>query len=510
MRHRTLALAIALPAALAWSLAVCAGPAPQPQPPVPDAAAAGALQPSMPTRLKLVEADTFRIALRPNAVIGMATVGGGVPLAQTSFSSSDTLVATVVDGAIVARDSGVTTITGTTVAAPAMSGTVVVEVQTAVQAVNDMALEVCPNTSDTAAIRGTPPLTTEHERIHEFHDCQRLIDGRQYSALVGIFAHRNVRLYEDWREYRSGRLVATIVNFVGKDSQAYKPLDLQPGTSCLYLRATSENDWQAAVVPQVQPALQGPRRFYESCTESSGVAVARERWGALQVQPQYGVDMAGDSVAPPVARWDWDETHDHNYMGVKCGTSRWCEIGRPGFVPSVPLTIPVPKLGRANVIKGYYDQQYLASLDGKTPTTVFGTIVPDEDLKKHGKMKHYDVRWHEVAEITLQETANDKTNEYRRYVRQYAGEPLFDALLGKRKQAELELRPDLATGDILRLWVGRLNGKALRDGGIVFHYHRGSHGPPTVRWRWHHDDERTWSYCDPEGCCETTRLLTDS
>jgi hypothetical protein len=506
MRIRTLA-ALAGGGALAM-MGAAFGPRP-----IATAPAAGAvqLQPPAPPALQLILGDTFRIALRIDSAIVMAPAPSGLSIAAVLFTSSDSTIATVdADGDIIARDTGVATITAQAIGQEPSSA-MQVEVVTRRQAANRVLAEICPN-EDERAIRIVNPLTERHLPVHEFHDCQRLISGAAYGPLVGIFAHDNVREHDSWDDYGSGRMVATIISLVGeKGPQGYDTLDLVAGTNCLVLKTDNPRVWRAGII-QLGWADSAGMRVYRTCRDDyTWDDVPLDHRDVLEVKVQRAaVDMEGNALAPPVARWDWSEGARRNYIGVRCERATWCEVGWRNFAASIPITVRLNGQDRP-VFKGYYDQQYLADSAAAAPTLVFGTIKPGRALHRDGNTERVNT-WHEVALVNLQERAPDKSRHYRRYVAAYAGLPWFDFMLGKNKDATLRLRVNRSARNTRTRYLGRLQEKTLVDTAIAYRWHSAPGDmhdepmPKPVRWRWYQKDERTWSYCDPNGCCETTAL----
>jgi hypothetical protein len=225
------------------------------------------------------------------------------------------------------------------------------------------------------------------------------------------------------------------------------------------------------------------------------------------------VDLLGRVVVPPVARWDWDRDNDFNYIGVKCDSRTWCEIGPEDFEPSEAIEILDQSRTKRAVIKGYYDQQYLADVDGDEPTNVFGTIFPGEHLKGNGqiRLEPSEDTWYHVAKITFEETTlyPGASGEFRRYIRRYKADGVFPVQWfkhGRNTPYEVQLNPTPV--DPQDIYLGRLNNRALPSQAIRYHYHPGLKDvPPTVRWRWDLADEMTWFSCPAEGCCEKVKLL---
>ena len=499
-------------ASLAFNLAGCGGGVTPPE--IDLSPGIGAI--GMAHAPRFVVGDTIGLALRSGATPRLTYTLPHFVAASVSatFTSSDTSLAAVSPtGQVIAVSPGEVTITATDSANPQSSAAKSFRVVTPRQAANEVALEVCPNESESVFLASSPLSGLVHD-IHEFHDCQQLIEDNDYVSLVGIFAHQNVRTYNAWQDFRSGRLASIIVNFGDKNAVSYTWLGLVPGTSCLVLRATAYDRWQAAVVPAPGNLVSGGKvTRYGRCRDDMTWPEETVRGVTfLSVVPQHGVDLLGRPVVPPVARWDWDERHDRNYIGVRCDSLTWCEIGPRGFVPSEPITIAVPPARtRRTVIKGYYDQQYLANENGDEPTKVFGTIFPGEDLKANGQIdpKNPNATYH-VAEISFREKRLLPSSEFRRYVKRYRKEdvPVVENTLTHARSTSYRVQPILDPPDEYGYYRGSLNSHALPDSAILFHYHPGLKDvPPTVRWRWDIKDELTWFSCPGEGCCEKVKLL---
>jgi hypothetical protein len=461
--------------------------------------------------VRLVVGDTVRLALRTGEPARLTYALPHFTLAATGavYSSSDSSLAVVsATGRVIALSPGEVTITATDSANPQRSAAKSFQVVTPRQAANAVALEVCPNQSE-SAFTASSPLSGLVDDIHEFHDCQRLIEDNDYVSLVGIFAHQNVRRYTRWDAFEAGRLAAIIVNFGGKKATSYLFLGLVPGTNCLVLRASAVDRWSAAIVPAPGNMVDSGKVVrYGRCADDM-IWPADNTPGVtyLSVVRQQGVDLLGRPLSPPVARWDWDEVHDRNYIGVRCDSVTWCEIGPRDFQPSAP--IPHPTLQR-NYIKGYYDQQYLANEEGDEPTKVFGTIFPGDDLKQVGQIDPGNAQgMYHVAEISFRETRLLPSSEFKRYVKRYRRENVgFIEAPTHARSTSYRVQPILDPVDEYGYYRGWLNGHALPERAIRYHYHPGlADVPPTVRWRWDIEDELTWFSCPAEGCCEKVKLL---
>ena len=510
MRVRTIVgVAAVAVVSLAFNLAGCGGGVTPPE--VELSPGIGSLPMTHPVRL--VVGDTVRLALRTGAPARLtyALPHFATAAIGAAFTSSDTNVATVSPtGRVVAVSPGPVTITATDSATSEDSAAKAFEVVTPRQAANLVALEVCPNESESVFLASNP-LTGLVDDIHEFHDCQQLIEDNDYVSLVGIFAHQNVRTYKSWQDFRAGRLAAIIVNFGDKRATTYLFLHLVPGTSCLVLRALEFDRWEAAVVESPGNVITGGKvTRYGTCRDDMAWPKPTDPGvHYLTVLPQHGVDLLGRPIVPPVARWDWDEKHDRNYIGVRCDSITWCEVGPRGFERSNP--IPHPTM-RRDFIKGYYDQQYLANEDGDEPTKVFGTIFPGDDLKRNGQIDPGNAaRTYHVAEISFREKRPLPSSEFKRYVMRYRREDVgwFEQLTHSRSTS-YRVQPIPDPVDEYGYYRGSLNALALPDSAILYHYHPGLKDvPPTVRWRWDVKDELTWFSCPAEGCCEKVKLLED-
>jgi hypothetical protein len=407
-----------------------------------------------------------------------------------------------------------------TIASLSVRDTVKVIVMPRREAVNRMVSEVCPNEDERGIVLSQPydslPI------IHEYHDCQRLIAGRQYSALVGIFAHQHVDSFQNRESFANGRLAAVIVDFITKKQlMPYASLGITPGTNCLVIKSNPRDTWEAAIVNQ-SPALSLSTRRYLPCrndmTWSDVPASAR---GKLVVVVQKGVDMRGRAIAPPVARWDWDERHQMNYIGVKCDSVTWCEIGPPDFAPSTPERT----MAGQPIFKGYYDEQYLADSAGTQVSSTWGTIVPGTNARDTADMLSRRGAKVHLSHLRIAERGDGPTRAYTYYRKKFiAADTAPLPPFRRAATADLMIIPisgsasyalggisssggPTSTGTSLGLfgvYAGESNGTWLGPRGVAFRSHPSSVVKvPTVRWRWKFDDEGAWGFCRPHGCCES-------
>lgn len=212
------------------------------------------------------------------------------------------------------------------------------------------------------------PLSEPITDIPEYHDCQRFVEADKYVSVYAIFASFHL-------DSVTGAQLTPVGTIYTPDG-SYPALGIQPGFNCLTLKKIQEQ-WQATMIPKGQGTAAA------DCTRDlQGTAPIT----TLEVKKQ-NVNHAefSDRDFPPIARWDWDSTNGKQYIGIRCG-SDWCEVGAPGFVQSKPYSgpplvfDPIPaitsleKPSRVYKIKGWYDEQRLAS--GSDPGGVRGYLVP--------------------------------------------------------------------------------------------------------------------------------------
>lgn len=466
--------------------------------------------------MHLVVGDTVPINVRTSGAIGFAPSATDMPRSDARLESDGGRVVMVLgDSAIVALASGVATITATGRRAPGVRGSMRVEVMTVEHAVNKMAAEMCVNEEGRLFrfMMDEQPVPLTAVPIHEFNDCQRLIirNGNvlEYLDVAGIFAEKKLAQWNTWEDFRDGPLVATVFDTLDENPEGYPTLGVVPGRNCLYLRAVGPDTWYAAIVKDEDRRAADPDFSPTTCKRTSSADVD---WSKLEVKSWTGVDLKGERLAPPAARWDWDEANGYNYIGVKCGEDRWCEIGKAGaFTPSEAIR---HRPSGSYIIKGYYDQQYLSDAEGKKPTTVFGTIVPDTSLWDPERMKHADKKWYAVAHMTFRESTAEPSEAWKHYARAYTGKAPPPMNSPRVIEARLRLFPNAGEPNDkayrARLGASDTDSEALKSDAIRYVWHaRPARKFATARWRWA-VDEFTWSYCDPDGCCDSRSLLLDN
>ena len=359
--------------------------------------------------------------------------------------------------------------------------------------------------------------------IPEFHDCQRVIvDDTTYGPLMAVFAARDLaeRTFSEREVPSLTYAAAEIVNH--SSDFAYAPLGIGPMFNCLYifrrpgtaLRAkmvhvgSTEKDCAAPVNPDAIPGKE------------------------LRVRETLK-DKYDSSAIPPVARWDWDDTHKEQYIGLRCGNA-WCEVGRPreggkpDFVSSPPDldpgTGPIDGPSRVRAIKGWYDEQHLAVENGLTvrPGRVVASVFPDPDLKSRDSADYHH-RWQTVSHVAFKGHSSLYKTKFN-FDNVPPAVPLhrmnrISMCFGRAFDCNvpvLSLEPGLINScskqklfeslAVPRWWariesmVGAPSDRTIYKC-VVRRVHKGFNIPATVRWRWLADDETEWHYC-PDGCCE--------
>ena len=387
----------------------------------------------------------------------------------------------------------------------------------------------------------TIPIAPNIATIPEFHDCQRFLikPGSQptpspafgvhsagpnavtYGPLVAIWiAEAADTLFQgkDSLPVSLGDSVAAAIALIhswGPDT--YEPLFIRPGFSCLYLWRDSRPPytWRAMIV------WLGVRT--DPCRDPARVAGLD---GAmLQVRPvAAGAAFKGSDI-PPVARWDRDPGRGTQYIGVKCG-AQWCEIGQQGFTssgaaaneafatavdaameerPGSSPALPAAQRQRVLAVKGWYDQQMLATFIGTTmvPSGIVGTIVPHPAM--HGDQvaaASFDGAWVQVAFVHVTAPYSGKHLELAQgltelhFCKGTADRCGIPAGATTCKNTSATTNPDS--------WWVRLT---PAEGSPRYRcLKRDTSTPPipagAARWRWLEDDETTWVRC-PQGCCTT-------
>jgi hypothetical protein len=364
--------------------------------------------------------------------------------------------------------------------------------------------------------------------VPEFHDCQRFIvmDGGapKYDALAAIFAAQTLPELEkrlgpplvprmvpvgappgtniaapsavlrpSFDTFIAGLMAVVYAN------APYTPLGITTGRNCLYVwhyltpGPTPTEVWTARMVPKPGAT---------SCPDATVGALAPGT--ELKVKRTQVAGFTDLSDYPPVARWDWDGTNHLQYVGIACGAA-WCEVYKDVLEPSPSLPAPADlprEVRRVRLIKGWYDQQFLATTDagGKlVPSSVMGTIMPDPALGEFDDAKFSASSYVQVAEVVLSSIIkNDQV--LKRYEKKFNfNKSTFD------HPGTISLQGDVTTNN----WKAKVKQRKLfmdvNKGRNVIRrtamLPTGYKVPGVARWRWMKTDEGTWIRCSV-GCCE--------
>jgi len=322
----------------------------------------------------------------------------------------------------------------------------------------------------------------------------------------------------------------------------YSALGIGPYFNCLYIYGTAK---------QLRARMRYVGAEEKQCADTFPPTQVPGKELAVTVTQAGYFNQSADY--PPVARWDWDDEHGIQYIGVRCGDA-WCEVGPKAdptssatvFTPSPPY-VPAPvsatsgqsgvNVGsaedRVRAIKGWYDQQYLAIQVGNvaTPTHLRGTVFPDPNLAKLTKPELIDKKWRTVSHIALEQQlpgpamSNDYNASIDYYKKKFnldpvaAGSPLAamnhvlmcsGTITGckVRWPATESMKRSCGNGALAhaketpRLWLmitSTVSDTMFRC--ATPYIHGGVDIPATARWRWLAGDETSWRKC-PSGCCE--------
>ncbi len=383
------------------------------------------------------------------------------------------------------------------------------------------------------------PLIDAIKHVPEFHDCQRfIVSGPNrdwvYGALHAIYASSSldslmIRLGDPLGEprvdrrrsgesavmmalqagtpvvattfQRNHRVVAVALAYSGG---GYEPLGLEPGLSCLYvgtyrIEGDTTTRWFARMESQGDTTA-------ADCAKSSTSQLTAGK--DLKVIRTTADGFDSESDYPAVARWDWDDTRREQYIGIKCGAA-WCEVGDADFVPSPGLDAPDGASRderRVRLIKGWYDQQYLAYWDEKqsrlTPTRILGTIIPVPDLGSKTSVD-FSSGYVDVARVLLERGDPQDGAAFAMYRNKFN----FRRTASDDPESTLSIR----SGPPGKLWRARIPGPPSGGSAKFRHvmFRNVSSGfessgyvvPAVARWRWMKSDEGTWTRCT-SGCCE--------
>jgi hypothetical protein len=336
--------------------------------------------------------------------------------------------------------------------------------------------------------------------VPEYHDCQRMLSSNKsaYGSLIAVFARSGLDSIPDPPAVRGtlNRVVyfaaeqaaATILNYDGP----YDPLHIESGINCLYLYAIN-GKWAAHII--------------KTGDEHDCLKPLSSFTGGTDLK----VNVIGDKDVPPVARWDWDDRHREQYIGIRCGT-QWCEVYNPSnpALASSARYVGPPKVS----VKGWYDEQVLAVNGPSTgpilvPGGVVGTIFPIGDLAQNPESVF--TTWKPVARVSLAAPSPAYLAKFSFVV----GPPpdaksVVSLCMGTRDACHVpstaNVTPCNQGGDP---WWARIESGTDANSTIVGYHcvirrkHSGVSIPGVVRWRWQTTDDDMWIRC-PVGCCQVT------
>ena len=317
--------------------------------------------------------------------------------------------------------------------------------------------------------------------------------------------------------------VAEIYTYGNGDST----LGIGPNFSCLYVYLDASGQMRAKMV-----AVDYIGTDLNACTKAADPNDPHRGTELTLVRNPGGLS----SDYPATARWEWDSVNTRQSIGIKCGNA-WCEIGpKDKFSPpdGHPVADGMPPGERRVIgIKGWYDEQYLASDNSNgtaTPTRILGTVIPDPALNSIDDLKFQTHHWFPVAYIALDVRSADP-RDIAYYKTKFNVDPVevgaslerLNRLLtcyGTREECSVPAgQPAKSCGAEsrwlrpVRFWWSMTISATTHE----TRYHcmirreetpmlAGVRIPATARWRWIAHDETTWNACT-QGCCEVDAIM---
>lgn len=288
-----------------------------------------------------------------------------------------------------------------------------------------------------------------------------------------------------------GISVAEIVSLGG----IYAPLGIKPKFNCLYI-------FDSAALKAIMRPVDADEKL---CLEVVDPATVQGTPLLVRATSRAGL---GPDDYPPVARWDTDPKTRHLYISMICG-EKWCEVGQQGLTSSQQYssTSPDPVERRVVEVKGWYDEQRLAKIEGgkAVPSDSLGTMIPESAL--HGYQPEdflTDVLWRRAAKLVIRQKLQkykddlnlDRSTGLQRWNQGWLCTGSLERCIPEADQPTVQ---SCTSG-----WFGRI---LSADGDtrykcVKMHPHEGLSFPVpgTVRWAWYDRDEGGWIRC-PGGCC---------
>ena len=368
------------------------------------------------------------------------------------------------------------------------------------------------------------PLSGAQTNVPEYNDCQRFVIGDRYGPLMAIFAA--FQLDEVARELdrlsqqhdsvtMSPKNFLAVAQILNQGPETYAPLSLPPGFSCLRLYVRG-----MMLQAKVQYIGMNPPdclNDFDPTKPSADLAVkARTLPGFV------------DKDYPPVARWEWDPDHGHQYISILCGLRRWCEVGPNNFSSARPRDPSANTDAEARVkrIKGWYDEQQMDVIVGGklVPSAIHAAFIPAPDLKDL-TINDYQDKWPRTGYISLDKDI--PAYKVKLNITQVAPNSALKAMntvdmcYGRHArcgivQTALHFNNSTCTkemwaADTASWWARIRSAQDLPNSTPTYRYFcviRRTHPtggvmgvPGTARWRWLDEDPTGWESC-PDGCCE--------
>jgi hypothetical protein len=347
------------------------------------------------------------------------------------------------------------------------------------------------------------PLAGILTNVPEYHDCQRLKAGTSpdYGSLVAIYARYKLDSVYRSREFANAPEPVPVAQIFSYDS-GYAPLGIRKGFNCLALRRAGGR-WTARL-----------RAMGEA--ETDCLAVHATDTDTVLAVHEIPMPKAGDTDYPPVARWDWDEGNPsdpasgHQSIGIKCGTS-WCEVGTDHPIPT-PAAAGRPKFGpmpnrpaptqlkrdRVSTIKGWYDEQRLAIVDGAGrphPGSMLAQVYPHPQNDEVNSTAAFAI-WRPSAVVMLPEDAH-----YDKLKLGPGQNTIFLCQGAACAGVPPEVKAKCVASDDGLVWYARIESQeAKKHTCVTRHQHNNVDIVATARWRWVATDEKVWIRC-ASGCC---------
>lgn len=380
-------------------------------------------------------------------------------------------------------------------------------------------------------------VTGGRHRVPEYNDCQRFIkvgtrDQPAYDSLFAIFAADLDSLDALAGRIPVEREVGVAAAVIWAEG-TYEPLGILRGFNCLVMRRTRPPETPAQEVRERGVSIEA-RKMIQRGGASWAASVVRavdevDCSGVLEMgEPLFVRETHPEALSlPPIVRWGFDDEVWEQYIVIKCGRAV-CYIGSDGFIARGSPGLPKPPDGssdgrrRAHEVALWHDKQPLATLPTTTvggdqpltPTSVFGTVIPHEDLGSYDTLTFANT-WIPVAEVMMSGNLPDYVT--KRALGATSGDErnIVEACLvvgpgscpGVPANVEETAKCEEADEHSRAKWRSRhINAQDPSD--IKYFCIKRYPASPDIkevpaaaRWRWQAEDEVIWFRCD-HGCCD--------